>query len=222
MTNNNSSKALALGALGIVFGDIGTSPLYTLKACFNGFHAVAVTPFNVMGVLSLIFWALTIIISLKYVSFIMRADNRGEGGIIALFSLLPDSIRVKHKWVVIAALFGAALLYGDGFITPAISVLSALEGLSTITTEASPYVIPLTCAVLIGLFMVQHYGTHRIGRIFGPVMLLWFTVIATLGVFSIIRHPEVLAAINPWHGIDFFIHNGWESTIVLGAVVLCV
>ncbi|WP_147821758.1 potassium transporter Kup [Salidesulfovibrio onnuriiensis] len=222
MAEKTTTQALALGALGIVFGDIGTSPLYTLKACFSGFHAVAATPANVTGVLSLVFWALAIVISLKYVSFIMEADNRGEGGIIALFSLLPETLRTERPWVVFAALFGAALLYGDGFITPAISVLSALEGLSVITTKADPYVVPLTCAVLAGLFLVQYHGTHRIGRIFGPVMLLWFASLGLLGILGITRNPDILKAVNPWHAVSFFLNNGLESTIVLGAVVLCV
>ncbi len=223
-TKNDSIKTstLALAALGIVFGDIGTSPLYALKACFSGFHAVPVTELNVLGVLSLIFWSLTVVISLKYVTFIMRADNQGEGGVVALFSLLPKEWRTKRKWVVVVALFGAALLYGDGFITPAISVLSALEGLSVVTTTATPYVVPLTCLVLTGLFCVQRLGTSRIGRIFGPVMLIWFLVLGVLGVLHIIDNPNVLTALNPVFAMQFFTHNGQEATIVLGAVVLCI
>ncbi len=223
-TDSGTSRSLplALAALGIVFGDIGTSPLYALKACFSGFHAVPVNELNILGVLSLIFWSLTVVISLKYVTFVMRADNRSEGGIIALFSLLPEKYRANKPIMLIAALFGAALLYGDGFITPAISVLSALEGLSVVTSKADAYIIPLTCAVLAGLFLVQRMGTHRIGRIFGPVMLLWFMVLATFGVMHVLRNPTVLAAMNPVYAANFFIHNGRESAIVLGAVVLCI
>jgi len=223
-TGNSIDKTptLALAALGIVFGDIGTSPLYALKACFSGFHAVPVNALNILGVLSLIFWSLTAVISLKYVTFVMRADNRGEGGVVALFSLLPEQWRNDRMWVTMAALFGAALLYGDGFITPAISVLSALEGLSAVTTTATPYVVPLTCIVLAGLFCVQRFGTSRIGRIFGPVMLLWFLCLAVLGAIQIMHNPGILAALNPAFAIQFFTHNGRESTIVLGAVVLCI
>jgi len=213
---------LAIAALGIVFGDIGTSPLYALKACFSGFHAVPTSEMNILGVLSLVFWSLTVVISLKYVSFVMRADNRGEGGIIALFSLLPEKYRLGRPMLLAAALFGAALLYGDGFITPAISVLSALEGLSVVTSGADPYVVPLTCVVLAGLFLVQRQGTHRIGRVFGPVMLLWFVALAALGAVHVLRNPAVLAAANPFYAVEFFLHNGREAAIVLGAVVLCI
>jgi KUP system potassium uptake protein len=221
-TSVNKTSGLALAALGIVFGDIGTSPLYALKACFSGFHAVPVNELNILGVLSLIFWSLTAVISLKYVTFVMRADNQGEGGVVALFSLLPEEWRKERIWITGVALFGAALLYGDGFITPAISVLSALEGLSEVTTTATPYVVPLTCLVLAGLFCVQRFGTSRIGRIFGPVMLLWFVCLAVLGAMQIIRNPSILAALNPAFAIRFFTHNGQEATIVLGAVVLCI
>ncbi|WP_243546945.1 potassium transporter Kup [Pseudodesulfovibrio tunisiensis] len=220
--HTSSTAALSLAALGIVFGDIGTSPLYALKACFSGFHAVPATPNNVLGVLSLVFWSLTAVISVKYVAFVMRADNQGEGGIFALFAVLPESWRNQRKWVVPAALFGAALLYGDGIITPAISVLSALEGLSVATSAADAYVVPLTCIILAALFAVQRHGTSRIGAVFGPVMLVWFCAIAILGIMALLRHPQTLAALNPMWGMRFFAENGRESTIVLGAVVLCV
>lgn len=222
MASEGNGKGLALAALGIVFGDIGTSPLYALKACFSGFHAVPVNPEAILGVLSLIFWSLTVVISLKYVAFVMRADNRGEGGIIALFSLLPEQWRTNRAWLLAAALFGAALLYGDGFITPAISVLSALEGLSVVTDNAAPFVVPATCAVLICLFAIQRHGTHRIGRIFGPVMLIWFGALAALGACHVMDNPTVLAALSPHHAARFFMLNGSEATIVLGAVVLCI
>lgn len=220
--STSKTPALALTALGIVFGDIGTSPLYALKACFSGFHAVPITQVNILGVLSLIFWSLTVVISLKYVTCVMRADNQGEGGIIALYSLLPEQWRTGRTWLLVSALFGAALLYGDGFITPAISVLSALEGLSVVTTQADRFVVPLTCLVLLGLFMVQRHGTQTIGRIFSPVMLLWFTALAALGLNQILHTPDVLMALNPGYAATFFLHNGSEATIVLGAVVLCI
>jgi K+ transporter len=221
-SDTQRTPALALAALGIVFGDIGTSPLYAVKACFSGFHAVPVTPLNILGVLSLIFWSLTAVISIKYVSFVMRADNQGEGGIVALFSLLPEEWRAGRPWVMVAALFGAALLYGDGFITPSISVLAALEGLSAVTARADAFVVPATCAVLVLLFAFQSQGTRRIGRVFGPVMLLWFLVLAWLGARQIVHVPAVLAALDPSHAVRFFVHNGWTGAIVLGAVVLCI
>ena len=198
--------ALSLGALGVVYGDIGTSPLYAIKECFHGMHAIAVTPDNVLGVLSLIFWSLTMVITVKYVLFITRADNRGEGGIFALLELLPKDVGAKRLRPALAflALFGAALLYGDGVITPAISVLSAVEGLNVATDAAEPLVVPITCLILFCLFMVQRRGTAGIGRVFGPVMLLWFAVLAVFGVRAILDAPEVLAAVNPIHAVTLF------------------
>lgn len=217
---------LALGALGIVFGDIGTSPLYSVQQCFHSEHGVAVTHANVLGILSLVFWSLTAVISVKYLTFIMKADNRGEGGIFALLALIPaatDPSKARtRKAVALLALFGAALLYGDGVITPAISVLSAIEGLKVATSAAQPFVLPLTCLVLIALFMVQRRGTAGIGRIFGPVMLLWFAAIAALGVGQIFRVPQVLLAVNPMYGVHFFLQNRFHGFEVLGAVVLCI
>lgn len=221
-SNRLRTPFLAMAALGIVFGDIGTSPLYALKACFSGFHAVPLTHTNILGVLSLVFWSLTVVISLKYVTFIMRADNQGEGGIIALYSLLPEKWRAGRPVLLTAALFGAALLYGDGFITPAISVLSALEGLSVVTSQAQPFILPITCMVLVGLFLLQRHGTHVIGRVFGPVMLLWFGTLAALGVYQILQNPGVLVAVSPHYAVEFLMHNSGEATIVLGAVVLCI
>ena len=215
--------ALSLGALGVVYGDIGTSPLYAIKECFHGMHAIAVTPANVLGVLSLIFWSLTMVITVKYVLFITRADNRGEGGIFALLELLPKDLSPNHRKILaFLALFGAALLYGDGVITPAISVLSAVEGLNVATDAAEPLVVPITCLILFGLFMVQRRGTTGIGRVFGPVMLLWFTVLAVFGIRAIASAPEVLAAINPVHAVTFFMRNHLHGMVVLGAVVLCI
>ncbi|HZX42857.1 MAG TPA: KUP/HAK/KT family potassium transporter, partial [Myxococcaceae bacterium] len=198
---------LAIAALGIVFGDIGTSPLYAMRECF-GEHGVTPTAENVLGVLSLMLWSLTLVVAVKYLSFIMRADNQGEGGIFALLALIPRAESLsemrQRTVVVMLALFGAALLYGDGVITPAISVLSAVEGLSVATRAAEPLVVPITCIILGLLFIVQRRGTARIGGIFGPVMLAWFLFIAVTGVVEIVKVPGVLAAVNPWHAVQFF------------------
>ena len=215
---------LSLSALGVVYGDIGTSPIYALRECFHGTHPFPPIESNVLGILSLIFWALMIIISLKYLLFVMRADNHGEGGILALLALLApwrDQARM-NRILLFIGLFGAALLYGDGAITPAISVLSAVEGVEIAAPGLKPYVLPITIAVLILLFRFQKHGTSRIGSVFGPVMLLWFVTIAFLGIIWIVRVPKVLAAIDPTYGIDFFIHNGWRGFVVLGAVFLVV
>jgi KUP system potassium uptake protein len=214
---------LCLSALGIVYGDIGTSPLYALRECFIGKHGVAPTPENVLGILSLIFWSLVIIVTLKYHVYVLRLDNRGEGGILALLGILrgqrKGSKRVRALLVMLGV-FGAALLYGDGIITPAISVLSAVEGLEVATKVFAPFVVPITAAVLIGLFLLQRRGTGHIGSIFGPVMLLWFVTIAVLGVTSILREPSVLRAVNPAHAVSFFGRNGGHGFLVLGAVFL--
>ena len=217
---------VAVTALGIVYGDIGTSPLYAIKECFNGAHAVAATEHNVLGVLSLVFWSLTIVVTIKYLGFIMKADNKGEGGIFALMALIPhklDPRSEKMKGVILLlAVYGASLLYGDGIITPAISVLSAVEGLNVATRAAEHLVVPITVGILIGLFMVQRRGTKGIGRIFGPVMLLWFFSISMLGLRYIVRDPHILRAINPYWGFEFFLHNHTHAFIILGSVVLCV
>lgn len=226
--NNKSGKYLALlciGALGVVFGDIGTSPLYALRECFYGPHAIAPLKENILGVLSLIFWALILIISIEYISIIMRADNDGEGGILALMSLLRRS-KFKNKWigsmVLLFGLFGAALLYGDSIITPAISVLSAVEGLNIATPLFEPYIIPLTILILIVLFSVQKRGTSGIGRVFGPVTFTWFIVIAALGIVSVLENPEIFTAVNPYYAVNFFIENGFHGFVILGAVFLVV
>jgi KUP system potassium uptake protein len=217
---------LALGALGVVFGDIGTSPLYAIKECFHGAHAIASTEANILGVLSLVFWSLSVVVSIKYVTFLLRADHKGEGGIFVLLALTlsgkrPLSPRLNFS-VVLAALLGAALLYGDGIITPAISVLSAVEGLGVATREAQPLVLPFTCIILFLLFMFQHRGTANIGRIFGPIMLFWFISIAALGIKEILVNPEILRAVNPAHAYDFFVRNRLHGLVVLGSVVLCI
>ena len=185
-TSKSTLAGLALGALGVVYGDIGTSPLYTIKECFHGIHAVEPNEGNILGVLSLVAWSLTIVVSIKYITFMMRADNRGEGGIFALLALVPSADKLKSKRmrgaVVFAALLGASLLYGDGFITPAISVLSAVEGLEVATSAAQSFVVPITCAILLLLFLVQRHGTAGIGNVFGPIMMIWFGALPALGV----------------------------------------
>jgi KUP system potassium uptake protein len=209
-----------LTTLGVVYGDIGTSPLYALRACFNAEYGLAPTSSTVYGVLSLIVWSLILVVSVKYIIVIMRLDNHGEGGIVALLALL----RQKRRPGVLLALglFGAALLYGDGVITPAISVLSAAEGLEVVTPAFKPYVLPVTLLILFLLFFVQKYGTARVGSVFGPIMLVWFGTIATLGTLEIIRGPAILRALNPWYGVQFFLEHGVASFAVLGSVVLAV
>ena len=214
---------LVIGALGVVFGDIGTSPLYAVKVCFTGHSAVAPTPQNVLGLVSLIFWSLMLVVSIKYALFIMRADDEGEGGVFAMLALLHKNLGANlGRGLVLAGLFGSALLYGDGLITPVISVLSALEGLEVATTKAKPLVVPLTCMVLILLFWAQRHGTGRIGKFFGPVMILWFVVLAWLGVMAVAKRPEILAALHPQHAVNFFRHNGLHGFFILGLVVLCI
>jgi KUP system potassium uptake protein len=215
---------LSLGALGVVYGDIGTSPLYAFRECFAPEHHLPPTPDNILGVLSLIFWALILIISIEYLFIVMRADNRGEGGIVALMSLVGSKQAPSRRRVVLVGLglFGASLLYGDGMITPAISVLSAIEGLNVATPLFSDYVVWITVVVLIGLFTVQKYGTAKVGAIFGPIMLLWFAVIAVLGISHIIQEPSVLRAVSPTYAIDFFVRNQLTGFLVLGSVFLVI
>jgi KUP system potassium uptake protein len=214
---------LSLGALGVVYGDIGTSPLYALRECFHGEYAVDVTPANVLGVLSLVLWSLVLVISVKYLGFVLRADNRGEGGILALVALaVPRFAPRNTAWLALLGLFGASLLYGDGMLTPAISVLSAVEGIEVVTPALAPVVIPGTVAILIALFSIQSRGTGRVGALFGPVVITWFLVIAALGFRGITDHPAVLQAISPHHAANFFSHNGWHGFTVLAAVFLVV
>jgi KUP system potassium uptake protein len=222
---------LTLTALGVVYGDIGTSPLYALRECFFGSHAVAPTHENVLGVLSLVIYALVIVISIKYVAIVMRADNQGEGGILALTALVPSRngganttsrLAVGRPLLIALGIFGTGLLYGDGMITPAITVLGAIEGLEVVTPLFTPYVVPITVTILVLLFVIQQFGTHRVGRLFGPIVVVWFVTIAALGMNWIIRAPAVLAAIDPRHGLSFFLENGLPGFAVLGAVFLVV
>ncbi|MDB4969766.1 MAG: trkD [Myxococcales bacterium] len=216
---------LSLGALGVVYGDIGTSPLYAIKECFSKEHGLAVTPHNVLGILSLVLWSLIFVIVIKYLTFIMRADNHGEGGILALFALVtPHGGVTRHGPVVLLmlGLFGAALLYGDGMITPAISVLGAVEGLGVATHALDRYVVPISALILIALFLLQRRGTARMGSIFGPTMLIWFASIGIVGVRAIMRQPSVLQAASPVYAVRFFAQNGWHGFFVLGAVVLVI
>jgi len=219
---------LSLTALGVVYGDIGTSPLYALKECFNGAHGVEPTPENVVGVLSLIVWSLITVVSVKYIGFILRADNRGEGGTLALLALLLQKTggvltdERKKRRVIALALFGAALMYGDGIITPAMSVLSAVEGLEVIAPALNRFIVPVTLVLLLFFFAAQRFGTDRVGKAFGPLMLVWFTGIAALAIPHIIAQPLVLTALAPWHAVEFFFAHGWHAFVLLGAVVLSV
>jgi KUP system potassium uptake protein len=217
--------ALSLATLGVVYGDIGTSPLYALRESFSELYGLALTEANVLGVLSLIFWSLIIVISVKYLAFVMRANNRGEGGIMALTALVAPSregARRGRYALVLLGLFGAALLYGDSMITPAISVLSAVEGLEVATPVFRPYIVPITIGILVALFAAQRRGTAGIGKVFGPVTLSWFFVLSLLGVRQILRRPTVLAALNPLHAARFFLINGAVGFLVLGSVFLVV
>lgn len=213
---------LYLGALGVVYGDIGTSPLYAFRECFAPEHHLAPTPANILGVLSLVFWSLVLIISIEYLWFVMRADNRGEGGIIALMSLVRPKGTKRRAVLLTLGLFGAALIYGDGMITPAISVLSAIEGLEIVTPVFSDWVVPITIAIIIGLFAVQKYGTAKIGSLFGPVMIVWFTTLSILGVMQIVKEPGVLQAVLPTHAVQFFLRNQLAGFLVLGSVFLVI
>lgn len=223
---------LSVTALGVVYGDIGTSVLYSMRECFFGTHSVRPTHDNVLGVLSLIIYSLLLVISVKYVAIVMRADNQGEGGVLALTALIPG--RSGHRKgglsrladgrpiLVALGIFGTALLYGDGMITPAITVLGAIEGLEVATPLFQPYVVPMTVAILIGLFLIQKYGTHRVGGLFGPIMVVWFVTLAVLGIHWIVRMPAVLSAFDPRHAVSFFAANGFIGFAVLGAVFLVV
>jgi KUP system potassium uptake protein len=215
---------LALGALGVVYGDIGTSPLYAVRECFSGSHSVPPTPQNVLGVTSLVFWAMTFVVTFKYMSFVMRADNRGEGGILALMALVgrSETTRLGRRVLLVLGLFGAALLYGDGVLTPAISVLGAIEGVAVAAPALSHLVAPISVAILVLLFLFQKRGTATVGAVFGPVILVWFASIALLGLRGILLEPSILRAVAPTHAVRFFAANGWHGFLVLGAVVLVI
>ncbi|GLR80089.1 putative potassium transport system protein kup [Azospirillum oryzae] len=218
-------RALALGALGVVYGDIGTSPLYTLRECLTEGGGFPLTPEVILGVLSLIFWALVITVTVKYVVFIMRADNQGEGGILALTALALRGMRPGHRrtgMVMAIGVMGASLFYGDSLITPAISVLSAVEGLHVVAPALDSYVIPITLTILIGLFVLQRFGTEKVGKLFGPVMMVWFVTLAALGIGQIVRYPGVLGAVWPGHAVEMLFNHGWHGFLLLGAVVLAV
>ncbi len=215
---------MAFTALGVVYGDIGTSPLYAIKECFSGHHSIAPSPENVIGVLSLIFWSINFIVSFKYITFVLRADNRGEGGTFALLAQVRPITRAGSGRVVLVTLglFGASLLYGEGVITPAISVLGAIEGVTLAAPGVAPWIWPIAAVVLTAVFAVQKRGTARIGRMFGPVMAVWFACIAVLGIRGIMLAPEVLKAVSPWYAVDFFIRDGVQGFLILGSVVLVV
>lgn len=219
----NSLLKLSIGALGIVFGDIGTSPLYAIRVCFEGKHGIPINDQNIYGILSMIFWALILIISFKYLIIILRADNEGEGGILALMKLVLPVKKNGNYFVILSmGLFGAALLYGDGMITPAISVLSALEGLQIATPFFEPFILPLTIIILFVLFFFQRKGTGKVGMIFGPVIFIWFTSLAILGINAIVNHPSILQAVNPYYAFRFFKSYGFGSITILGAVFLVI
>jgi KUP system potassium uptake protein len=223
-----SLAALSLGALGVVFGDIGTSPLYTVKECLLFLGGSEVSREGIYGILSLMFWALIMVVTVKYVWFIMRADHHGEGGIFALLAIVPERFRKSAKpsgratAMALLAVIGAALLYGDGVITPAISVLSAIEGLTVASPQLAPAVVPLTCAILVALFAVQRWGTGGIGKVFGPIMVVWFSTLAGLGLYHIAQRPEIVGALSPHHAVYYFVTHGSHGGLILGSVVLAV
>jgi KUP system potassium uptake protein len=217
--------ALLIGSLGVVYGDIGTSPLYALRECFGGQHGVAPTPAHALGIVSLVLWTLIIIVCLKYLVFVMRANNRGEGGDLALLALIHQSMDGGKKpigKVLLLGVLGASLLYGDGMITPAVTVLSSVEGLGVATPQLRPFILPISLAILVGLFYFQKHGTGRLGSVFGPVMLVWFVTLGILGIRGILMAPEILGAASPHHGLAFLLESPRTSFIVLGAVFLCV
>jgi KUP system potassium uptake protein len=219
------SLGLIVGAIGVVYGDIGTSPLYMLRTAFTGEHALAVTPANVYGVLSVVFWTLIVVVTLKYITLIMRADNNGEGGILALTALVSRGLDPRERrrwWLVGLGIFGAAMFYGDGMITPAISVLGAVEGLEIITPALDPFVVPVTLVIIVVLFVIQRHGTARVGTFFGPVMAVYFVAIALLGAVEVAREPAILRALNPLHAVSFFATTPLAAFLALGAVVLAV
>ena len=223
--SRQSTATLSLLALGVVYGDIGTSPLYAVKETFNPEHGIPLNAGNVMGGVSTIFWILMIVVSLKYVTLVLRADNRGEGGIMALLAMATASIKKHREWtgaLLVLGVFGASLFYGDAVLTPAISVLSAVEGLEVGTAAFKPYIVPLATAILVGLFLIQKHGTGFVGLLFGPVMVLWFVALGAVGIWNIGQHPTILAALNPLHALRFVTGHGFASFVVLGSVLLAI
>ena len=221
---NQGLLKLAVGAIGIVFGDIGTSPIYAFRETFAGHHPLTPDRLHIFGVLSLVFWSMMLVVTLKYVSIIMRADNKGEGGSLALLALINRSSPGK-RWtapIVLLGVFATALFYGDSMITPAISVLSAVEGLTVVESSFAPFVVPIAVGILVFLFMIQSRGTAAVGRLFGPIMLTYFAAISVLGIMQIVRDPGVLAALNPWYALQFFLTDKWLAFLALGSVVLAV
>ena len=222
---NIGLAGLVVGAIGVVFGDIGTSPLYTIREAFSPHYGLVASHDTVLGVLSMIFWSLTLVVTVKYVTIIMRADNDGEGGIMALMALaqrcFPKDSRTAYV-VGILGIFGASLFFGDGVITPAVTVLSAIEGLEVVAPRMHAWIVPITVLVLVALFATQRFGTARVGKVFGPVMVVWFLALAVLGVMNILHEPEVLHAVNPWWAANFFAEHAWGGVFILGAVVLAV
>ncbi|MDO6413772.1 potassium transporter Kup [Sphingomonas sp. BIUV-7] len=216
---------LALGAIGIVFGDIGTSPLYAFRETFAGHHRLAPTPENILGVLSLIFWSMMIVVTVKYVMIIMRADNKGEGGSLALLALISRSASTKVRWtkgLILLGVFATALFYGDSMITPAMSVLTAVEGLAVVNHGFAPFILPIALTILFGLFTIQSRGVGKVGLLFGPIMVLYFLVLAVLGIVNILAEPGVFYALNPWHAVRFFVDDGIRAFLAMGSVVLAV
>ena len=212
-----------MGAVGIVYGDIGTSPIYTIRESFLGSHGVPPTHDNVIGVLSLVIYALVLVVSIKYIVLVMRADNQGEGGILSLTALVPGGVKGNGRPILIGlGIFGTALLYGDGMITPPITVLSAIEGLNVATPLFEPYIVPITMGILVGIFVIQRFGTHRVGNLFGPIMILWFAVLAVMGVSWVVRYPDVLLALDPRYAVGFFQVHGFHGFPMLGTVFLAV
>jgi KUP system potassium uptake protein len=222
--HKNRTSALVVGALGVVFGDIGTSPLYAFRECFEhgGFDVVRG---EIFGLLSIILWSIIIIVTIKYLMFVMRADNRGEGGILSLMTLVvPPDRRLaprNFRWVA-CGLIGSAFLYGDGMITPAISVLSAVEGLELVTPKLTPFVVPISIVIITGLFYIQRHGTGVVGAVFGPIMVVWFLTLGALGLSHVVQHPQVFAALYPGFAVEFFIKHGMAGFLVLGSVLLAV
>ena len=230
MTDNNhdnlrqhSLPSLALAAIGVVFGDIGTSPLYSLKEAFSPAHGIALTDHSILGVISLLFWAIIFVVSIKYVLFVMRADNNGEGGVLALMALSLRPFSTKSRFagfLMMLGIFGACMFYGDAVITPAISVISAVEGLEIATPQLSHLVLPITMVILVALFWIQRHGTSLVGKLFGPIMLVWFATLAVLGVHHIIHAPQIIAALNPYYAFSFMHAHMLQAYVVLGSVFL--